>query len=480
MGIDIGTSVSKAAIFDELGNVVAVASQPLELEHPGPNQVEQNAQAVLASVLSVVSRVRAEVGGDAPDIVGITGQGDGCWLLDERGAPSRRAISWMDGRAQAKVGEWERAGINERIFAINGNTLFPGCMASILSWLDEHEPAALDAATTAGYCKDMVFQAFTGERATDASDASLPFGNATGDGYSTEALELVGLGHRAGLLAPIATPLPAAPVNLSGADELGLDAGTPVVAGPFDLPACAMGSGVTELGDGLLIVGTTLACQVLVDRIDTSGAPAGMSLSTPRPGRWMRAMPSMVGTASLDWILRVLDMKHKQIDKALRNSSPGAGGVETLPYFAPSGERAPFIAPEAVGQFVGIQLTTTRHDLIRATCEGLAYAARDCFEAAGLTGKLMVAGGGARSVPWLRIFASVLNRPLYVAASPQVGAKGAVQAALDIVGVDYDRHEWGRPATVIEPEPDLIGLYDDGFGRYQQLRDAARPLWRTK
>ena len=55
-----------------------------------------------------------------------------------------------------------------------------------------------------------------------------------------------------------------------------------------------------------------------------------------------------------------------------------------------------------------------------------------------------------------------------------------MQAALDIVGVDYDRHEWGRPATVIEPESDLIGLYDDEFGRYQQLRDAARPLWRTK
>ena len=286
--------------------------------------------------------------------------------------------------------------------------------------------------------------------------------------------------QRAGVLDPRHTPLPAEPVSGAGAEDLGLDAGTPVVAGPFDLPACARGAGVTELGDGLLIVGTTLACQVLVDRIDTSGPPAGMSLSTPRPGRWMRAMPSMVGTASLDWILRVLDMKHKQIDKALRNSSPGAGGVEALPYFAPSGERSPFIAPEAVGQFVGIQLTTTRQDLIRATCEGLAYAARDCFEAAGLTGTLMVAGGGARSVPWLRIFASVLNRPLYVASSPQVGAKGAVQAALDVVGVDYDRQAWGRAETVIEPDTGLIELYEDGFGRYRQLRDAARPLWRAK
>lgn len=478
LGIDIGTSVAKAALFDELGDLIAVASRPVALSHPKPGHVEQDADEVVEMVTEVVTAVRAEVGGDAPEVVGITAQGDGCWLLDDVGKPTRKAISWMDGRGHEVIRHWQAAGVLDKVFRINGNALFPGCMAPILSWLDAHEPEVLDRSASAGYCKDMIFQAFTGERATDTSDASLPFGNSTGDGYSPETLELTGLTHRADLLAPIAMPLPSAPVNLVGAQRLGLDPATPVVSGPFDMAACAIGGGVRELGDGLLIVGTTLACQVLVDKLDVAGEPSGWHLSTPTPGRWLRAMPSMVGSASLDWVLKTVGRKHTHLNKALKRSAPGAGGVEVLPYFAPSGERAPFVDPKATGQYVGVRLTTTTDDLIRATCEGLAFAARDCFDAAGLSGRLVVCGGGARSHPWLRIFASVLNRPLLVARSPQVGAKGAVIAALDTVGIDYDATEWGRPETTIEPDPDLVPLYEDGFQRYLAHRQAARELWR--
>lgn len=478
LGIDVGTSVAKATLFDELGDVVAVASRSLELEHPGPGQVEQDATAIIDKVMEVVAAVRDEAGGDAPDVVGITAQGDGCWLLDDRGQPVRKAISWMDGRGHAELAAWQRSGALDEIFGINGNALFPGCMAPILAWLDTHEPQTLDRAATAGYCKDMIFQAFTGERATDASDASLPFGNATGDGYSERVLELTGLAERADLLAPVAVPLPSAPVNVAGAARLGLDPATPAVVGPFDMPACAVGGGVRELGDGLLIVGTTLACQVLVDHLDTAGEASGWHLSTPTPGRWLRAMPSMVGTASLDWILKILQRKHSEVDVALRATEPGAGGVEVLPYLAPSGERAPFVAPQASGQYTGVRLTTTGEELIRATCEGLAYAARDCFEAAGLDGRLVVCGGGSRSTPWLTIFASVLGRPLEVARSPQVGAKGAVMAAMDAVGIDYDVPEWSKPERTIDPDPAAIERYEDGYRRYQAHKAAARELWR--
>ncbi|MFV0457908.1 MAG: FGGY family carbohydrate kinase [Actinomycetales bacterium] len=478
LGIDIGTSVAKAALFDDLGDLVAVASRPVDLSHPAPGHVEQDAGEVLDMVMEVVAAVRTEAGGDAPEVVGITAQGDGCWLLDDKGSPTRQAISWMDGRGHEILTDWQQSGVLDKIFRINGNALFPGCMAPILAWLDTHEPQTLDRSATAAYCKDMIFSAFTGERATDASDASLPFGNATGDGYSDEALELTGLSHRKGLLAPVETPLPSAPVNLAGSASLGLAPATAVVSGPFDMAACAIGGGVRELGDGLLIVGTTLACQVLVDSLDVDGEPSGWHLSTPTPGRWLRAMPSMVGSASLDWILKTLGRKHSELEQALATSAPGAGGVEVLPYFAPSGERAPFVDSRATGQYTGVRLTTTQEDLIRATCEGLAYAARDCFDAAGLTGRLVVCGGGARSRAWLRIFASVLNRPLLVARSPQVGAKGAVVAALDTVGIEYDVPEWARPETTIDPDPAVVEMYEDGFQRYRAHRDSARDLWR--
>jgi erythritol kinase len=484
LGIDVGTSVAKLALFTTGGDLVATAGRNIPLAYPAPGHVEQDPEAVLAALRGAVAEL-TELTGLGPDalstvdLVAVTGQGDGCWLLDGDGRPVRPAVSWMDGRGAAVLGDWERAGIAEAAFRINGNALFPGAQAPILSWLDEHEPGNLNAAATSAYCKDMLLQRLTGVRATDASDASVPFGDHAG-GYSAELLDLCGLAHRAGLLAPVVTPLPAGRLTAGDGDALGgagLAEGTEVVSGPFDLPACAAGGGVREVGDGMMIVGTTLACQVLVDRVDAGGEPAGMHLATGEPGRWLRAMAAMVGTASLDWTLGVLGLDHDAIDGLLAGGAPGAGGVTVLPHLAPSGERAPFVDPLARGQFSGISLTTTRADLVRALCEGLAYAARSCLDAAGLSGRLVVCGGGTRSVPWLEIFASVLARPLELARSPEVGARGAVVSALRATGRDADVAAWTAPERVVDPDPAAARYYEDGYHRFLELQRHARQSW---
>ena len=471
LGVDVGTTVAKAVQFTETGEVATVATRPITLCHPRPGHVELDIDEVVGSVRSAILQAVASAG--VPTLIAVTGQGDGCWLVDADARPVRRAVNWMDGRGADAVARWSRDGTVGRVFAHNGNALFAGSMAPILAWLDEREPRSLDRATTAAYCKDVVFQRLTGERATDNSDASLPFGNANGDGYAAEALDATGLAHRSALLAPVVGPLPIARTR-SGF----LPAPTVMTAGPFDLPACAIGGGVDQPGDGLLIIGTTLGCQVLVDRIDTGSSPAGMHVATPTPGRWMRVMAAMSGCASLDWVLALVGMSHADLDAALSSSPPGAFGVEILPYLAPSGERAPFVEPTAHGQFTGLQLTSTRADLVRATCEGLAYAARDCFAAAGLSGRVVVCGGGAKSRPWLEIFATVLGRPLHVARSPEVGARGAVMAALGATATPYDHHQWTTPETVIDPLTAEISHYEEGYARFRRHHESARSLWR--
>jgi erythritol kinase (D-erythritol 1-phosphate-forming) len=477
LGIDAGTSVVKAALFDDEGEALSVAGRPLELVHAADDGVEQDLDAIVAAVAEVAREV---TDGRTPHVVAITGQGDGCWVTDEAGRAVRPALSWLDGRAGEILGRWNADGVTERVFRVNGTTVFPGAPGPLLAWLDAHEPAVLDRATTAGACKDALFTRLTGERATDPSDSSLPFGDGTGAGYSDVALEAMGLTHRRDLLAPITVPVPQAPLSDAGAALIGLPAGTPISSGPFDFPACARGAGVREVGDALLIVGTTLGCMVHVDRLATDGDPAGFSVATGEPGRWLRAMPAMVGTASMDWMLRTLGLGVDAIDAALATSPAGAGGVEVLPYFATSGERAPFVDPHASGQVTGVRLTTTREDLLRAVCEGLAYAARHCFDAAGGATRIVACGGGTRSRPWLQVFADVLGVPLELARTPEVGARGAVLAAAAARGEELDVATWTAPEDVVEPDPAMQARYTDGYARYLDHVRAARPFWATR
>jgi erythritol kinase (D-erythritol 1-phosphate-forming) len=462
VGVDVGTSVVKAAAFDAAGQVLRVRARPAQTI-VRRERVEQDIGEVVAAVYEVLD------GLPEPDVAGVTGQGDGVWLIDRDGTPVRPAISWMDGRAAGIVAEWTESGVAEAVYRRTGNTMFPGCPAPILAWLDRHEPAALDIAATAAYCKDVVFHRLTGVRATDVSDASVPFLDPRRRVYDTAAIDACGLTRRAGLLAPV-IERPAGRA-LAGTP---LRAGTPVGCGPFDVPAGARGAGVTEPGDGLLIVGTTLACLAVVDAPDLTGPPTGFHFATERPDRWLRAMPAMTGTAALDWVLHTVGVEHRDLDDLLEQSPPGANGVRVLPYFAPSGERAPFVEPAARAEVSGVSLRTTSADLVRATCEGIAYAARHCLTAAGLSGDLAVTGGGIRSRVWLRIFADVLGCPLRVAPG-EAGARGAVLAAVP----DLDAAAWTRPSREQAPDAALSEFYTAEYSAYLRRVADARERWRA-
>ncbi|KOV98748.1 erythritol kinase [Streptomyces sp. NRRL B-1140] len=467
VGIDVGTSMVKAAAFDTTGRQLGVECRPVSLDLHG-GVVEQDMEEVYGAVVAVLEALTSAV--DEPvELAGLTGQGDGVWLVDGEGRPVRPAASWMDGRAHELVGRWLADGTVETVFRRTGSAMFPGCPGPLLAWLDRHEPEALDAAKAALYCKDMVFQRLTGAAATtDVSDASMPFLDPRTRTYDDRVVEVLGLAHRRGLLAPVSDPVATAKTRGEG-----LPPGTRIANGPYDLPACALGAGVTSPGDGLLIVGTCLASLVATTELDLTGEPAGLYISTDRPGDWLRAMPAMVGTAALDWVLSTTGVRHDEVDGLLAGTPPGANGVSVLPYFAPSGERAPFVEPRLRAELTGVCLESTRGDLVRATCEGIGYAARHCLQAAGLTGSLAVCGGGTRSSAWMRLLADVLGRPLRVVEG-EVGARGAVLAAAGRYGVPLDTEAWTAPTAVVEPDPERAAFYARGYEEHLDRLAGAR------
>ncbi|MEU4965112.1 FGGY-family carbohydrate kinase [Streptomyces smyrnaeus] len=478
IGVDIGTSVTKAVAFARDGSRLhAAARRSTLLREPG-GIVEQDLEEVLAGVAEVVREVGAALPGP-PAALALTGQGDGLWLRDAEGRAVRRMISWMDGRAAALVGRWQRDGTVGEIFRHTGSGMFPGCHAPLLAWLREHEPEALERAAVAGYCVDAIAQRLTGTVSVDASDATLPFLDPATRRYSPTALAACGVEEVAHLLPEPAAPHAVLTLDREGAALLGLPAGLPVTSGPYDLPACALGSGVREVGDGLLTVGTTLACQVLTDRTDRdpAGEPAGMWLCTPSSDRWLRALPAMVGTAGIDWALGTVGASTDDLEALLDKSPAGARGVVALPFLSEAGERAPFVAPGARASFEGMSLAHDRADLVRAMCEAVGYAARHCLETAGLSRTLAACGGGTRSPGWMRTFAGILGRPVRVPVETEVGAKGAAVVARTALGDPVDEEQWHTGYRLVEPDENNRAGYERGYARYRERVAAARARW---
>jgi sugar (pentulose or hexulose) kinase len=481
VGVDIGTSVTKAAVIDRDGQSVVSASRESVLHQRSGGRVEQDLDDVLASVAEVVREVAADLE-EAPQAIAITGQGDGLWLRDGDGVLTHPPISWMDARAAGLVESWRVGGADSvvsRVHALTGSGIFPGCQAALLAHLAEHAPDVLERSAVAGYCCDAVLEQLTGVVAIDASDASLPFLDVRARTYVDEAVELCGLGPWRRLLVDPVPPNDLHPLSARGADLLGLPAGTPVSAGPYDLQACGIGSGARQVGEGTVVLGTTLSCQVLTDdaTVQPGSEPAGMWLCTPDPDTYLRVMPSMVGMSGIDWARRMIGAGDEHLDDVLARSEPGSGGVRALSFLSPAGERAPFVEPRARGELTGITLSTSPADVVRAMCESVAYAARSCFEVLGLDGELSACGGGTQSEALAQIFADVLARPVLIPREPLVGARGAAAVAWQAMGDPVDLAAWSDDRRVVEPTGEGASLHDEGYRRYLEDVAHARTAW---
>lgn len=486
IGVDVGTSVTKAQLILRDGRETPTHDARSTLHTLPGGRVEQDLEEVVDTVTQVIRATVADAEEfDEPvEALALTGQGDGLWLRDADGRGVGRAISWMDGRAADILTDWADSadgdeGVLSGVYRLTGSGMFPGSAGPLLAHLAKHEPERLEQAAVAGYCVDSIVQRFTGEVTVDASDASLPFLDVPNRCYSDEALELCGLTRYRRLLAEPAAPGTLFSLLPEHAERLGLPAGLPVSAGPFDIPACGFGSGLAEPGQGNLIIGTTLGCQVLSNRvaIDTSQGPAGMWLATPYQDTYLRVLPAMVGTAGLDWMLELLNVDLADLDGLLEQSPPGANGVSALPFLSPGGERAPFVDARARGRLDGLSLAHGRADLVRALCEAVAFSARHCMESLGLSGEVSACGGGARSRLWSQMFADVLGRDLHIPEDQGVGVRGAARVAWDALGRPVDADHWRARRRVVRTDPATATHYEQAYQQYRSTLATARENW---
>ena len=485
IGVDGGTTAVKAVAFDLSGGIRATHHESIPVNYGKLGEAEQDMEAIWQGVATCLREVRSQCPDDDVVAIGLTGQGDGAWLVDEAGVPTRPAATWLDGRASERVNEWVSNGKADKVLQTSGTTVFGGLFPVLYEEFKEKNPEIIERSATHLYCKDWLRFRLTGERLTDFTEASRTFLNVETMEYSQDMAETLGMPDTLRLLPPIVpADGPGGVVSAQAADETGIAAGTPVGVGMIDVAVTGAGLSAVNDGEGWLILGTTGFVGALLPDAQSRRSQVSMVLATGRGKQVLEFLVPMTGTPNLDWIRQVLgfsDRSWEDIEEEARTAPSGSGGVVYLPYASPGGERAPFLDTAASASWMGMSLTTPTSHVLRSVYEGVAFSLIECIDTLEMDGDLVVSGGGFRSQLLCEILADATGQRVIRQEAPEAGARGAAVLALVSAG---EASDVAAAAEMLKtgmeeylPNPDNYDIYRRTHEVYVAARKAIQPVW---
>jgi xylulokinase len=476
LGIDIGTSSSKAVLVAAEGTITAIASRPHQMSLPRPGWAEVDAEAVWWNDVVALSRELAGRLDDAHRIAGVCVNGVGPCLLpcDADVRPLRPAILYgIDSRAGAEIDELTSTFGADAIFAHCGKALSSQAVGPKLLWLRRHEPQVWER--TAGWYNSSSFAVarLTGEYVLDHNTASQcdPLYDITRGAWDDDWARQVAPG--------VSLPRLAWPGDIIGrvtpaaAAQTGLPVGTPVAAGTVDAWAEAFSVGVRQPGDLMLMYGSTMFLVQVLGSFQAH--PMLWTTAGVEPGTLTLAAGMATSGSLTGWIQELTGVSFTDLVIEAAATPPGADGLVVLPYFA--GERTPHFNPRARGVIAGLTLRHRRGHLFRAAYEGIAYAMRQILEITDAAGggpakRIVAVGGGTQGGLWTQIVTDVTGREQLVPRE-RVGASygGALLAAIGTGSVSPDT-DWTRIAEVLTPDPGRTEVYDELYRTFTELYPA--------
>ena len=487
VGLDVGTSGTRALAVNAEGVVVAEATSRYEPDSPRPGWSEQRPEDWWQAARAVLAAVTADAGDEIVGL-GLAGQMHGSVFLDSAGEVIRPALLWNDQRTESDcAGITERVGA-ERLLDLAGNPALTGFQAPKILWLRRAEPAAHARLASVLLPKDYVRLKLTGERATDASDASgTLLLDVRARSWSDEILDALEI-PREWLPDVYEGPEVTATVRGAVADDLGLPRGLPVAAGGGDNAAAAVGVGV--VGERRISSSIGTSGVLFAHRNAFTPDPSGRvhAFCHAVPGAYHLMAVTLSAGGSLNWWRErfaggadfgALVAEAAQVE-------PGAEGLLFLPHLA--GERSPHLDPRASGAFVGLTARHGRPQLTRAVMEGVVLSMRAGLEVMRALGAVVdevrATGGGARSPLWLQLQADIYGRPIRRAAVDEGPAYGAALLAGVASGVFADIEAASAGVrlreSITEPDPERARRYAELYitfaSLYPALRDAMHAL----
>lgn len=489
LGLDAGNTVIKAIIFDRTGRELALAARDGHSSMPKPGHVERDLNELWRNAVAVIAACIEQAGIDAGEIIaiGCAGHGNGLYALDRDGAPLI-GIQSLDTRAVGVVAEWAKQDVGARAYPHCLQMPWAAQTPTLLAWIQRFAPDLFARIGTVFLSKDFVVNRLTGARSTDTTDMSgCGLLQMPGRSYEPDLLAAYGLEGCMALLPPVLESAEiAGRITEEVAALTGLRAGTPVVAGLFDVVASAVGSGVTRTGAASVIAGTWSINQVITD--EPIHDPSIFMVSTFDPERYLAIESSATSAANLEWIVREF-LEHAPEG----GTSPFELCSEWVASIDPN-EDVPIYHPFLYGSqqngsaragFYGIAGWHTRAHMLRALFEGVAFEHKRHVErlrgAGARVDEIVLSGGGSRSRIWPQIFADVLGVPVTVARSRETGALGAAIAAGVGVGAfeDFGAGAAAMTANARNYMPDhaISPAYERRYSVYGEINQAMTPIW---
>lgn len=477
LGIDIGTSACKVAVFDEDGKVLAQANRPYRVYYPQNGWAEQNPEEWWEAICDAVREALSEESVSAEQIkgIGVDGQSWSAIPVDENGSVLHNTPIWMDTRARHLCEKVKKEIGTDEIFRVAGNDFLPSYVTPKLLWFKEERPEVFQKTHKFLQSNSYIVMKLTGEMSQEYSQCyGIHFFHMEKLSYDMALAEKMGL-------SPDMMP------KLYGCEEIvgsvteeaakktGLKAGTPVVAGGLDAACGALGAGVYRPGETQEQGGQAGGMSICTDKALSHKA---LILGTHVvPGLWLLQGGTVGGGGALKWFRQELGggMSFDELTAEAAEAPPGSDGVLFLPYMA--GERSPIWNPDAKGVFYGLSFDKTRGHLIRSVLEGVAFSLEHNLRTAAETGihvdTLNAMGGASNSVLWTQIKADVTGKTIRVPSSDTATTLGAAILAGVGCGIygSYGEavNRTIRMTRVQEPNPENKAVYDRAMERYLRL-----------
>lgn len=448
LGIDIGTTSTKAVLFTEEGKVIANENIGYPLHTPDISTAEQNPDEIFQAVLQAITSITKKHPEKKIGFVSFSSAMHSLIAIGQDDKPLTPCITWADNRSEAWAHKIKDELNGHQVYKRTGTPIHPMSPLTKITWIENDRREIANKVKKYIGIKEYIFFKFFGQYVVDYSLASaMGMMNLKTLDWDEEALSIAGItSDKLSELVPTTKIFSNCKPEL--AKQIGIDPETPFVIGASDGVLSNLGVNAIRKGEVAITIGTSGAIRTIIDKPQTDDKERIFCYALTE-NHWVIGGPVNNGGMVLRWIRDELASSEVETAKRLgidpyevltkiaERVRPGSDGLLFHPYLA--GERAPLWNPDVRGSFFGLTMSHKKEHMIRAALEGVIYnlytvflALTECMD--GPVTRIQATGGFARSEVWRQMMADIFESEVVVPESFESSCLGACILGLYATG----------------------------------------------